>query len=76
MSALAKYEGAVPMQAYFSHVAENLIKNLGEDEVLPAAEKALQKMHALGNQMGFEMWLGIQDALAAKLGPQAGAVVH
>lgn len=75
MSALAKYQGAVNMKAYFAHVAENLLAKLGED-ALPAADQALVKMRARGDQMGFEMWLGIQDALAVKLGAQAGAVVH
>ncbi len=40
MSALAKYEGAVPMKAVFAHVAENLLQNLG-DEALPTADRAL-----------------------------------
>lgn len=75
MSALARYEGKVPMKAYFAHVAHNLLANLGP-EALPMADRALVKMRATDNHMGFEMWLGIQEALTIKLGAQARAVIH
>lgn len=75
MSVLAKYQGKVPMKAYFAQAARHLLTQLGED-ALPAADRALIKMQARGDQMGFEMWLGIQDALNAQLDGSASSTVH
>lgn len=75
MAALDKYRGAVDVDAYFAHVAEKMVTQLG-DEALPAAEQALVKMRVRGDDLGFEMWLGIQDKLAERLQPQKTVTVH
>lgn len=48
---------------YFGIVAENLLKNFGP-KALEYADKALNKMKALGDDEGFDMWLSIHEHLA------------
>ena len=73
MNALAKFRDAVDVDAYFAHVADGLVAEMG-DGALPAAEQALTRMRLVGDDLGFEMWLGIQDKLVERIGPAGGAV--
>ncbi|GHF16809.1 hypothetical protein GCM10017044_08950 [Kordiimonas sediminis] len=50
---------------YFGIVAENLLKNLGP-KALEYADEALKKMRALGDDEGFDMWVGISEHLNAQ----------
>ncbi len=63
---------------YFGLVADNLLKNLGE-EAIGYAGKALSKMKAMGDDEGFDIWLNIHEHLTMKasnsLRPN-GAVLH
>ena len=63
---------------YFSYVAENLLKNLGL-RALHYADEALQKMKALDDHEGFEIWLAIQKALTERATENmrpAGSALH
>lgn len=51
---------------YFSIVAENLIKNLGERALIYAGE-ALRKMRDLGDDEGFELWVGVQNQIEKRM---------
>ena len=51
---------------YFGIAAENLLRNFGE-RALYYAEEALKKMRALGDDDGFDMWLGIQRQMIARI---------
>lgn len=50
---------------YFGYVADNLLKNLGE-RALYYADEALKKMKAIGDDEGFDMWLGVHRHLTMK----------
>ncbi|WND03819.1 hypothetical protein QGN29_05450 [Temperatibacter marinus] len=50
---------------YFGHVADNLLKNFG-NKAIGMAEDALKKMRLLGDNEGFDMWLGVQRHLTMK----------
>lgn len=63
---------------YFDITARNLLRNFG-DRALFYADEALKKMRALGDEDGFEMWLGIRAQLHRRVREQeipAGATVH
>lgn len=75
MSALDKFRDAVDVDAYFAAVADSMIDELGT-EALPTAEQALVKMRVRGDDLGFEMWLGIQDKLAQRVSPRTVATLH
>ncbi len=47
---------------YFRIAAENLFRSYGA-QALHFADHALNKMKMLGDEEGFEMWLGIHEAL-------------
>ena len=50
---------------YFGIVADNLIRKFGA-KALPYADYALQKMKAIGDEEGLDMWLGVHECLTAK----------
>ncbi len=50
---------------YFGIAADNLLTNLGSKAHI-YADEAIKKMHAIGDDEGFDMWLGIQRHLAQK----------
>lgn len=50
---------------YFGYVADNLLKNLG-DNALIYANHALNKMRSLGDNEGFDLWLSIHQHLIEK----------
>lgn len=50
---------------YFGHVAQNLLNKFGTKAVT-YADEALKKMRLLGDDEGFEMWLGVQRHLTMK----------
>jgi hypothetical protein len=63
---------------YFGLVADNLLKNLGAN-ALRFADEALSKMKAIGDDEGFDMWLGIHEHLTQKAAVEfrpAGTVLH
>lgn len=51
---------------YFSIVADNLINNLGE-RALQYAGAALQKMRDMGDEEGFELWIGVQSQIEKRI---------
>ncbi len=51
---------------YFSIVADNLISNLGE-RALQYAGAALQKMRDMGDDEGFELWIGVQSQIEKRI---------
>ncbi|WCL54899.1 hypothetical protein [Gimibacter soli] len=50
---------------YYGIVAENLLKNFGSHAFF-MSDQALQKMKALGDDEGFDIWLSIHEHLNAK----------
>ncbi|WP_308911314.1 hypothetical protein [Pseudokordiimonas caeni] len=50
---------------YYGIVAENLLRNFGNHAFF-MADQALQKMKALGDDEGFDIWLSIHEHLSAK----------
>ena len=52
-------------QYYFGLVADNLLRNFGA-RALFYADEALQKMRAIGDQEGFDLWLNIHEHLSQK----------
>lgn len=50
---------------YFEVVADTLIRNHGP-KALEMADYALQKMKAIGDDEGFDLWLGVHEQLTAK----------
>lgn len=50
---------------YFGHVADNLLNKFG-GKALDYADEALRKMRAIGDDEGFNMWLGVQKHLNLK----------
>ena len=50
---------------YFGYVADNLLKNLG-DNALIYASHALNKMRSMGDNEGFDLWLSIHQHLIEK----------
>lgn len=63
---------------YFGLVADNLLKNLGPN-ALHFADQALSKMKTIGDEEGFEMWLGIHEHLTQRATVEvrpAGAALH
>jgi len=63
---------------YYGMVADNLLRNFGT-HALFMADQALQKMKALGDSEGFDIWLSIHEHLNAKATEAAldeGAVIH
>ncbi|NVJ97680.1 MAG: hypothetical protein HWE25_05980 [Alphaproteobacteria bacterium] len=63
---------------YFGLVAENLLKNLGP-KALDYADEALAKMKAMGDDEGFDLWIGIHEHLtniAADSFRPEKAVIH
>lgn len=52
-------------QFYFGLVADNLIRNFGS-RALYYADEALQKMRAIGDSEGFDLWLNIHEQLSVK----------
>lgn len=63
---------------YFGLVADNLLKNLGPNALI-FADQALSKMKTIGDEEGFEMWLGIHEHLTQKAAVEfrpANTVLH
>ncbi|WP_262693796.1 hypothetical protein [Kordiimonas aquimaris] len=63
---------------YFSLVADNLLKNFG-DKAIGYADHALNKMKAIGDDEGFNIWVEIHAQLTNKsaIGTlPAGATMH
>jgi hypothetical protein len=63
---------------YFGLVADNLLKNLGP-RALHYADEALSKMKAIGDEEGFDIWLGIHEHLTVKAAGEfkpEGVVLH
>jgi len=63
---------------YFDITAKNLLRNFG-DRALYYADEALRKMRALGDEEGFEMWLGVRTQLEQRMrdaAVPAGATLH
>ena len=50
---------------YYGYVADNLLKNLGQ-QALVYADQALIKMKTIGDDEGFNIWLSIHEHLTAK----------
>ncbi len=50
---------------YFGIVADNLIRNFGT-KALSYADYALQKMKAIGDEEGLDLWLGVHEQLTEK----------
>lgn len=63
---------------YFAQVADTLLRNHG-DVAIVLADRALKRMRNMGDDRGFNMWLGVHEQLTAKA-PQyvveENAVVH
>jgi len=58
MPEIEEFDAAV----YFDITAKNLLHNFGE-RALYYADEALKKMRTIGDEEGFEMWLGIREHL-------------
>ncbi len=50
---------------YYSYVADNMLKNLGE-KALIYADEALVKMRSLGDDEGLDIWMNIHEHLTIK----------
>ncbi len=63
---------------YFAIVADTLLRNHGS-KALDYADIALQKMRALGDEEGFDLWLGVHEHLTSKAAPileEKDALLH
>lgn len=63
---------------YYGYVADNLLKNLGQ-QALVYADQALVKMKNIGDDEGFNIWLSIHEHLTAKsstVSEKAGQTIH
>lgn len=63
---------------YFEIAADTLLRRFGE-RALYYADEALKKMRRIGDDDGFDMWLGIQEHLLANVRAKhipTGAALH
>ena len=72
------YPPEFDQEVYFGIVAENLIRTFG-DRALDYAVKARQRMDALGDFAGLELWRGIERQMLNRHTPgaaPASATLH